>query len=219
MLNFYLSGTYEELAENLEEIWPGMTPVMQSLDGGFRHYPKKVSPCKEMLLHEAMLVYVLAQQYNFPGAQFFEMGTAYGWSAATMATAAPLAFINTCTPNPSHVECSRHNLMNYSVYVHKAKSIDLLAAYDGTELDMIMVDGDHKGVRADFPWWNFLKVGGLMLFHDYNPPGSYLRPCKWVWNALNDFSRIIHQPDVQIIDHHGESMVGFYRREGEVWPK
>lgn len=69
------------------------------------------------------------------------------------------------------------------------------------------------------PWFDRLMVGGLMYHHDYCPPDSYPRPCRWVWKALNEFSAKLRGPDVLIVDDAQEGMAGWYRRAGEMCPR
>jgi predicted O-methyltransferase YrrM len=162
-----------------------------------------------------------------------EIGTALGYSAAMMAEAAPTAHITTL--NPKEIEYPRAVkwLAPYTnVHVAKIKSWDFLEAarHFSTptyqwQVDMIFVDGDHGQIKRDLPWWEFLKVGGLMLFHDYSPEGS-ARPCQPVYDAVNDFAVGLGrepdllvdwgiEPDLLVIDDRGVGLAGFYKREGE----
>lgn len=45
------------------------------------------------------------------------------------------------------------------------------AELHGAELDVVIIDGDHsyQAVKADSEkWWQFLRDGGLLGWHDYN---------------------------------------------------
>ncbi len=97
----------------------------------------------------------------------------------------------------------------------EAKSWDLLGQYLG--MDMIFVDGDHKNVVRDLPWWNALKPGGFMFFHDYTPADATSRPCPPVYEALNDFSIYLKrpEPDVIVVDDGKLGMAGFYRTSSD----
>ena len=136
-----------------------------------------------------------------------------------MAEAAPLARIRTCTPNSVHVKIARENLKTYhNVDVIETFSVELLGHCHAEIIDMVFVDGDHDHVVDDLPWFNLLRVGGLMLHHDYTPPTSATRPCRPVWNALNAFADVTgHEPDVLLIGPDDEGMAGWYRRAGEVY--
>jgi predicted O-methyltransferase YrrM len=106
------------------------------------------------------------------------------------------------------------------VVVFENRSVELLESFRDGDIDMVFVDGDHKRVSDDLPWYNKLVVGGLMIHHDYCPAAPLCtgpRPCRWVYDAVNDFSRKMHAPDVLMVDHNREGMVGHYRREEEVW--
>jgi predicted O-methyltransferase YrrM len=181
------------------------------------HYEKR-----ETRDYEAALLYILAAQYNQPGAVIVEVGTCYGWTAAIMQHAAPQARIMTCTPNPNHVIIARRNLHRHfgRVEVLETKSTDWLLQMPDNSLDMVFVDGDHPHVADDLPFYNKLKVGGLKVHHDYCPDKPLCtgpRPCRWVYAALNDFAEKMHPFDVLMVDHNREGMAGWYRLAGEVW--
>jgi predicted O-methyltransferase YrrM len=214
-----LSGTHEELWDGLEAMRPGVRALVNRVFGMLgEHYPKR-----ETRDYEAALLYVMAEQYNAPGAQIAEVGTCWGWTAAIMQHAAPLARVMTCTPNPVHVQIARRNLKpNFpKVEVYELRSVDWLPQLADDCLDMVFIDGDHQRVTDDLPFYNKLRVGGLKIHHDYCPEWSTgHRPCRWVYNALNDFAaELDHEPDVLLVDHHEEGVAGWYKREGEVWMK
>ena len=170
--------------------------------------------------YQAAPLYALAKQYNREGARILEIGTAWGYSCAVMAQAAPKAQIVTLNPKPSEVEVARQNLSLFrNVEVRQQLSTEYWTTYQGPNLDMVFVDGDHSynGVMADCVWFNHLNAGGLILFHDYSPAGSK-RATPEVFRAVNDFTeRLGRSPDVSIIDNGSVGMVGYYRRENEVW--
>ena len=213
MRTLKMTASDAEILADMQRRCKGLAREMELVRKDIPPYPKR-----EIRPYEAGLLYWLARQYNTPGAEIFEIGTCWGWSAAIMAKAAPKAHIVTCTPNPVHVMIARKALAPYTnVEVRDATSVALLTAYQGPQLDMIFVDGAHKEVRDDLPWYNWLKVGGLMIHHDYSPADAPVRPCRWVWDAVNEFAEKTHQPDVLVVDEFSEGMAGFYRREGEEW--
>lgn len=213
MITLDLHGPVADLWAGLEHYVPEVRARLAHIHDGMEHYPKR-----EIRDYEAALLYVMAQQYNQPGANFVEIGTCWGWSAAVMAAAAPQASITTCTPNPNHVKIARRNLARYpQVQVVEARSVELLPEFADNCLALVFVDGDHKAVRDDLPWYNKLMEGGLKIHHDYCPPDTPVRPCRWVWDALNDFGARMHAPDVLLVDADREGMAGWYRRAGEVW--
>lgn len=214
MLTLHLKGTDLEIAAEMARLQPEVGFVLDEIRRGMAHNIKR-----EIRGFEAAVLYVLAKQFDYDGAEIVEIGTCYGWSASVMARAAPRAHIQTCTPNHNHAIYARQNTAQYpNVEVLETTSQDWLAGYDGPLLDMIHVDGDHKRVAEDMPWWNWLKVGGLMHHHDYCPDTSPVRPCRWVWNTLNGFSAKLGRGfDVHVEDADGDGVAGWYRREGEEW--
>lgn len=177
---------------------------------------------REIAKYQAAALYKLARQYNRANARILEIGTAWGYSAAVMSSAAPLAEIVTLNPDPKEAEIAVRNLDRYpNVHVEIVKSWDFLNASPGA-FDMIFCDGDHKRVWLDLPGWNFLNVGGLFLFHDYAPAGATegkdgkLRECPPVFEAVNAFAfGLGREPDVLIVDDGGVGMAGWYRHEND----
>lgn len=219
MLLFNETGIHDDLWAALEEHEPFIRTIIADVYTRLdEHYPKR-----ETRDYEAALLYIMARQYNAPGARIVEIGTCWGWTAAVMQTAAPLAHIITCTPSPNHIVIARRNLEpNFPrVEVFGGRSVDLLPQLAPDSVDMVFVDGDHQHVADDLPFYNVLKPGGLMIHHDYCPDKPLCtgpRPCRWVYDTVNSFSaRLAHEPDVLMVDHNKEGIAGHYRREGEVW--
>jgi hypothetical protein len=93
--------------------------------------------------------------------------------------------------------------------------------YEGhPKFRLIFIDGDHANVHLDFPWWRHLAIGGLFLFHDYSPEGSW-RACPPVYRALNiQRDKMSRDFDVAIIDDDNVGMVGYYKQSDDddtVW--
>ena len=176
--------------------------------------------CKgEISDFQAVALYVLTHRYNKSGCRILEIGTAYGFSAAIMAQAAPEAKIITLNPQQWEVDKAEFDLWAAgldNIEFISMRSTDYLAAYTGDNFDMVFVDGDHKRVKEDFPFFNKLNSHGLMLFHDYSPEGSW-RACPPVYEALNEKRDSFRDFDVLIEDLAGVSMAGWYKEEGEVW--
>ena len=203
----------EYIISTIQEFVPEVRSKLDKICNQMVRYTKR-----EIRLHEAAYLYALARQFNYYGANILEIGTCHGWSASVIAEAAPMAQIVTCTPRLAHVEHAREHLQIYpNVAVVQTRSQDYLANYIGPKLDMVFVDGDHENVIDDLPWYNWLKVGGLMLHHDYTPPEAPNRPCRPVWEALNNFSEQLHSADVLLVGENREGMAGWYRQENEVW--
>lgn len=178
---------------------------------------RKIMPLQrhEMLPYQSAALYVLAAQFSRPGGRILEIGTFNGASAALMSRAAIMCIITTLESDPLRVETCRVNLRAFpNVRVVAAKSWDFIEAHAAKgkyNFDMIFVDGDHKRVRRDLPWWNWLHTGGLMLFHDYTASESYK-----VCNAVDALGGILGRaPDVLIIDDQGIGMAGYYKRAGD----
>lgn len=166
----------------------------------------------QLLPYQAAALYELAMRYNDDGAQILEIGTAAGYSAAVMAQAAPKAKIVTLNSVIEEIPVGIRNLLPYrNVTVRRATSWKVLEVYRGPLLDMVFVDGDHRKAALDVPWFNWLKGGGLILFHDYTREGSLP-----VVEAVQQMGLcLLRAPDVLIQDNSGVGMAGFYRRSGE----
>ncbi len=77
-------------------------------------------------------------------------------------------------------------------------------------------DHSHKMIMHDSQFFNRLRTGGLILFHDYSPDGS-IRPSAGSFRALNEL-QIKHRPaDVRIMGTGQVGTLGWIRREGETW--
>ncbi|HML23514.1 MAG TPA: class I SAM-dependent methyltransferase [Aggregatilinea sp.] len=172
---------------------------------------------REIAAYQAAVLYALARQYDYEGAHLLEIGTALGFSASVLAQAAPHAHITTLNPREDESAAARLNLGVFpNVTVVAAASWDYLAHYRLPLLDLVFVDGDHARVRRDLPWWNLLRPGGLMVFHDYSPEGTY-RACPPVFEALNEFAELLGRAfDVLVVDDGGVGMAGFYRRADDL---
>lgn len=167
---------------------------------------------REIAAYQAAALYALVKPYNVAGSRILEIGTAYGYSAAVMAEAAPLATIITLNPKESEVELAKNHLLHYrNVTVLPKISWEYLAEYTGQPFDVIFVDGDHKRIALDMPWWEWVKPGGLFFHHDYSPAGTY-RECPPVYECLNEWAqRMEHPLDVLVVDDGGVGMAGFYK--------
>lgn len=178
--------------------------------------------CKrEIWPHEAGLLYALARPLNQPGAKALEIGTALGYSAAILAQA--LSDGELATLNPKLAEYGRavEHLAGFpNVRVYQMTSEQYWQVYGGGPLDLVFVDGSHvkEDVELDCRWFNQLRPGGLILFHDYSPAEA-ARPTPDVFEVVSDFGRTLgRDPDVLVSDSQQVGMAGWYRRGGEAWP-
>lgn len=172
---------------------------------------------KAIYAYQAAALYHLAKPYN--GGHALEIGTAYGYSCFYLASAMPDSKITTLNASVGEIESvmatgtlSRFkNVEN----LHRI-SWEYLKESDGTAIyNFIFVDGDHKRVRNDLPFFNRLVDGGLMVFHDYSPLGSG-RECPPVFEAVNELADYLgRSPDELIVDNKRVGLAGFRRRPGE----
>jgi predicted O-methyltransferase YrrM len=161
----------------------------------------------QILPYQAAALYVLARQYDLAGARLLDIGTAAGYSASVMAQAAPKAEIVTLNPAAHEVEAARRNLERWpNARVVQSTSWAYLSDYGGPFLGMIFVDGDHRRVADDIPWWRWVEAGGLLLFHDYSTGA-----CPPVYESVNGLAEALGRGlDVLIVDDRGIGMAGFY---------
>ena len=203
-----LTGTADEIMVTIARQYPG---VRTDLARARAIVPNgKVQDT--LWMYQASCLYALACGYD--GKRILELGTYYGFTAAVMALAAPKASIISINPSLFEVEIARKNLEQFkNISVICRYSWDYLQMIDSEWMfDMIFVDGDHKRVREDFPWWNRLNPGGLFFFHDYSPNGSG-RACPSVYRALESFKGWLGRKfDVMIVDDQQVGMAGYYKR-------
>ncbi len=172
---------------------------------------------KAVEVYQAAVLYHLAKSFAGVGAQAFEIGTARGYSASAIAQGIAPGRLTTITPDATDHANARINL-------HDLTNVQILMEYStallpvvGVRFDLIFVDGDHKRVRADFPYFNHIRPGGLIVFHDYSPETS-VRACPPVYEGLNLMrERLGRDFDVLVVDSGGVGMAGFVRRTGEEW--
>lgn len=187
-----------------------------------RHIPaskRQISP------YQAAALAYHAHQHDHPGARFLEVGTALGYSACILATAAPQATITTLNPKDGEFERARANLkIRSNVRVVKLTSDEFLAAGRQGDAsargpyDLIFIDGDHAYpmVLHDSQFFEWLAPGGLIIFHDYSPDDS-TRPSGGCYRALNDLQLRHRQADVRIIGSGKVGMLGWIRQPEEQW--
>lgn len=168
----------------------------------------------QLLYPQQALLYVLATKQRHVGGQFLDIGTGAGHSAALMASVGMGVHVVTLEPRPRAIARASAYLAGFgNVQLLQEASWDYLKRYEGPELAMVFVDGDHKRVARDMGWYQKLMRDGLILFHDYTPSGA-VRQCPNVWAEVNKMAEWAgqNQPDVMMILADDTGMAGFYRR-------
>lgn len=207
-----INGTPDEIIATMIDSEPGCLGALAQARTIVQQGKQQIYP------YQAACLYKLARQYA--EGRILEIGTYYGYSAMVMAIAAPKAKIITLGIHPWECDIARENLANYpNVSVVQRPSWEYLEMLAPDWMfDMIFVDGDHKQIRRDFPYWNRLKVGGLMFFHDFSPNGSG-RPCPPAYRGILSFEEFIGRKfDILIVDDQNVGMAGYYKQaEDRVW--
>jgi predicted O-methyltransferase YrrM len=203
-----MNGTQAEILSTIRAGYPDTNNDLA------RAYTYTKRGKQEVFPYQAAVLYALAKQYNREEAQILEIGTYYGLTAAVIAEAAPKANIITLNPLEWEVQDARYALHRYEnvsvICRHSWDYLEMLAPE--WMLDMVFIDGDHKRVRLDLPWWNRVKEGGLILFHDYTPLGNP-RHCPPVYEVVNEFAGYLgREMDVAVIDTDNVGMAGFYKK-------
>ncbi len=195
-----LSGTQDELWRQL------VTPTIAADLALTEHVREKMEPYQYAALHN------LTRQYD--RGHILEIGGFLGRATLVMSLAAPRAKI--VTLEPYLFEKLSSNTAGFkNVTILKSFSFHYLRK-NRTIWDMVFVDGNHKRVEQDLPWFNRLRVGGLILFHDYTPDDAVRSRCPHVYAVVNDMGESLGRvPDVLVVDAEKIGMAGFYRRKGE----
>jgi predicted O-methyltransferase YrrM len=213
MLTSTLRAEDGQIVDEVRRAYADVDAVLSWTRKHIPYLKRQISPYQG-----AVLAYY-AHQYNRSGARILEIGTAIGYSACLMATAAPKAQITTLNPKDGEYEKARQNLrIRSNVEVVKQTSQEFAGMVDGQTYDLIFVDGDHayNMVLHDAQFFNCLRPGGLILFHDYSPDGS-ARPSDGCYRALNDLQERHREADVLVVGTGDVGMLGWIRQEGETW--
>lgn len=212
MIELKSTGTRRELLEHVVRLYPVWDQVWTEIRGCVGPVSKK-----EVWHEQAAAIGFLASQYKGPDVRVLEIGCNLGLTAGIMQLAAPHALVTTLEPDPTNRPLARSNIVPLGVVVRPETSAAYLALTEGSGVlyDLIFVDGDHKHIALDLPWWNRLKIGGLFLHHDYSPLESG-RPCPPVYDALNGFAaKMGREPEVLLVDDTGVGLWGMYRKAGD----
>lgn len=165
-------------------------------------------------LHQACTLILLARQFAGKKASILNIGCAYGYSTACLAEGAPDASIVSLDVDPRRIEVAKRALDRYpNIQVLRMASWDYLVAHNDLKWDMIFVDGCHRAIWRDMPFYSTVEPGGIFLSHDYVPARF-----PFVVEALDSLTKQFARPyDVRIYDDRGCGVVGMVRREGEFW--
>lgn len=168
---------------------------------------------------ESMLLAGIGTWFNYPGARILEIGGCKGGSASIWAEAAPKAEIHTLEPAKRFQSILHENLKPYpniTIWQKFSWHHFLETMEDPLLWDLIFVDGSHVFVHRDLPWWNRLKVGGLMFFDDYTPR-IYPVVCAAVrdlWESMG-----LESADIIVRRRNRAGMAGIWKRkESNIWP-
>lgn len=195
-----LSGTQDELWNQLA------TPRVVADLALTEHIRPKMFPYQYAALHN------LTRKYD--GGHILEIGGFLGRATLTMSLAAPRACI--VSLEPYYSEKTRSNTAGCkNVTVLKTYSFRYLKT-DRVAWDMVFVDGNHRRVEQDLPWFNRLATDGLILFHDYTPEDAIRCQSPHVYAVVKDMGKCLGRVlDVLVMDAEKIGMAGFYRRKGE----
>lgn len=176
---------------------------------------------RQIAEYQGAALYAAAKPYNKTGARILEIGTFEGYSAHVLSQACPQAHIITLNPKPWEVLIARSHLQGRRVTLRGDLSWDYLdqhIKFRNQPFDLIFVDGDHAQVLKDLPWFDQVRTGGLMVFHDYSPANSP-RPCPPVYEALNQMCDALGRDfDLLVVDDTAVGLAGFIRRaEDDGW--
>lgn len=101
-----------------------------------------------------------------------DIGTYYGRSAKVFLLATDDGFIVSLTPDPAHIARAAEELSSWIPLRCSLQETTSAAFFVHTynQFDWVFVDGDHgPAVLQDARYWDRLRPGGVMIFHDYSP--------------------------------------------------
>ena len=206
--------------------FPNLTVHIEGPPGGILAFLVNVSPDlyyplqrmqgikSQVGLHQACGLILFARQFKGSRASILNVGCAFGYSTACLAEGAPDAKIVSLDVNAKRLEMAKQALLNYpNVRLVKMASWDYLETFPDQRWDMIFVDGCHREIWRDMPFYNQVKPGGLFLSHDYIPSRF-----PFVVEAMDNLTEQFKRPfDVRIYDDRKCGVVGMSRLKGEIW--
>lgn len=205
-----IEGQPEEITRRLSLWYPEIPAVLSSA--------KRACPTRKRQIaeYQAAALYAAVRPYNAPGTRILEIGTFEGYSAHVLSQACPRGHVITLNPKVWERELARVHLQGRRVSLRGDLSWDYLSRhvkYGIAPFDVVFVDGDHAQILRDLPWFDQVRPGGLIVFHDYSPVDTP-RPCPPVYDALNAMRDALGRDfDVLVVDDTGVGLAGFVRRE------
>lgn len=213
-MDFCIDGpSQEDFLKHFHCLAPELEEIQQEIRGII--YESK----REVFQYQAAFLYLIARQFRTMGryANFLEIGSAYGYSAAHLSYGAPQATVVGLNPKESEITIAAASLRDRSqvrFVKHTSEWLWAMNQIIPTQWDLIFVDGDHRLALFDFNFYYHLRPGGIILFHDYSPENSS-RPTAEVFKDVNRIrDDIIKRPfDISIVDDGLNGLVGWIKAE------
>lgn len=166
---------------------------------------------REVREYEAWYLYHVAKNYNHSDTLILEIGTAWGYSAAFLASACPKAHIITLNPKITEFAQAKQNLLKYTnVTPINYPSEVFYEKFPDMKFSFVFVDGGHtrEHLERDILFWEKRTTENAgVLFHDYSPKGSG-RPLPAVYHWVNEYAK---KPfDYKCIANDKVGMVGWH---------
>ncbi|MGE4297669.1 MAG: class I SAM-dependent methyltransferase [Desulfovibrionaceae bacterium] len=129
-------------------------------------------PFSQLWIEEEQYLWTLGDTLS-GAAVVVEIGSGQGGSAYIFAHTAGALGARIHTHDIAPARELYDNLRGLPVDIRAMSSAEGAARWDGTPIDVLFIDGGHTfiDVYTDFALWaRFLRPGGKVLFHDYDPP-------------------------------------------------
>lgn len=204
MLHLQVKGLPHKIILEVKKQYPEIEDVIRKAKNETLNYKGSLQP------FQAAVLYQLAKQYNEYGYEILEIGGAVGFTTSVLAQACKKASITSLNPTNHERQQAILSLVEYNnVEILHYSSKQFLENTDKS-YDLIFVDGDHKNIALDWPYYDRLNKDGLILFHDYSPFNSW-SPCLPVYEFLNKKASEIGDFHVLVKDQFGVGMAGWYK--------
>ena len=135
------------------------------LRGRFPDAPEPPMNGAQMLSYQMLALYGLARPFDCAAMSILEIGTGHGTSTYMLSKATPAAQVVSLSLN-KHEAAGAYRFLRLfqcgNVYVLVTRSDRYRLTYTDVLWDMVFVDGDHKHIIGDMPWWNQVRPGGTL---------------------------------------------------------